>query len=327
MYKVLVTGAAGFIGSTTVERLLKKDKRVQVVGLDNFDDNYPIVYKKQNVALLKKYSNFSFYTADIRDEKAMRRIFKKEKFDTVLHLAAKADSRHAVEEPSQYVQTNVIGTLNLLECSKEFGIKRFIFASSSSVYGNGNRAPYKETANTDFAISPYGATKKAGEMLAFTYHHNFGLSVMCVRIFNAYGPRMRTGLVLYRWVEDLFTGKPVEISGTGARTRDFTYVDDIADALIKAAKIRKPQFEIVNVGSATPVSLTRLLKVVEKATGEKARVVSRPSARPSVEKTHASITKAKEVLGWEPTTTLEDGVSRFVEWFCAERLKEEKKSR
>lgn len=327
MKRVLITGAAGFIGSTTAEALLKRTKSVEVIGIDNFDDNYPIVYKQENVRLLKAYPKFTFYKADIRDEAALRKIFKKHAPDTVLHLAAKADTRHAVEAPGEYVSTNVVGTLNMLECAKDFGVSRFVFASSSSVYGNKNRAPFKESTSTDFAISPYGATKKAGEMLCYTYHHNFALPVTVIRIFNAYGPRMRTKLVLYTWVDQLLRGEPIEMSGTGTRRRDFTYVGDLADALIRAMKDRTIGYEIINIGSARPIPLTKLLSVVEGAVGVKAEVISRPSARPSVEETHASNARAKELLGWEPITSLEEGVLRFVEWFRAERLKEAKKRR
>lgn len=295
-----------------------------MIGLDNFDDNYPVKYKKQNIAALKKYPNFVFYTADIRDEKTLRRIFKKEVPDAVLHLAAKADSRHAVEEPAEYVTTNVVGTLNMLECAKDLGVERFVFASSSSVYGNHNRAPYKESASTDFPISPYGASKKAGEVLAHTYQHNFGLPVTCVRIFNAYGERMRPKLVLYTWVEKLLRGEPIEISGKGVRARDYTYIGDLTDALIRALKDKTIRYEVINIGNANPVPLKQLLHVIEKAIGTTAVVRERPSTRPSVEKTHAAIGKAKELLGWEPTTPIEVGVSRFVAWFRAERLKEGK---
>lgn len=321
MKRVLITGAAGFIGSNVAETLLKKHRSVHVIGLDNFDDNYPIAFKKQNVLALKKYPNFTFYTADIRDEKAMQRIFKKEKPDAVLHLAAKADSRHAVEAPTDYVTTNVVGTLNLLECSKNAAVQRFVFASSSSVYGNNNRAPYLEKASTDYPISPYGASKKAGEVLAHTYQHNFGLPVTCIRIFNAYGARMRPKLVLYTWVEKILKGEELEISGKGVRARDYTYIGDLVDALIRALKDTTIAFDIINVGSSKPVPLKELLRVIEKATGKKASVRERPSTRPSVEKTHASNKKAKELLGWEPTTSIEKGVSDFVAWFKSERLK------
>ncbi len=326
MKKVLITGVAGFIGSNTAEALLK-EKGIKVIGIDNYDTNYSVAYKKENVRLLETNKRFTFYKADIRNQKKLAEIFKKEKPDAVLHLAAKADTRHAVVAPTEYITTNVNGTLNMLECAKDTKVRRFVFASSSSVYGNKNKAPYKETASTDFSISPYGASKKAGEILAYTYQHNFKLPVICVRIFNAYGPRMRPKLVMYTWVEKLLNGESIEISGKGVRARDYTYIGDLVDGLIKALKNETIDFDIINIGSSTPVPLKKLVKVVEQATGVKAVVVERPSTHPSVEKTHASNVHAKAVLDWEPTTSIEDGVLAFVEWFRANRLKKTKQSR
>lgn len=320
MKAVLITGAAGFIGSNAAEALLKKNRSLRVIGLDNFDANYSVAYKKQNLKNLKKDSRFTFYTADIRDANALRKIFKKEKPDAVIHLAAKADTRDAVVAPRDYIETNINGTLNVLECMREFGAKRLVFASSSSVYGNLNKAPFKEDANTDHSISPYGASKKAGETLAYTYHHNFGLSVACIRIFNAYGERMRPGLVLYTWVERILNDKPIEISGKGLRRRDYTYVGDLVDALLCALTKKDLTFEVLNIGNATSVSLRDMLAVVERVTGKTAKVVTRASHPASVERTEASIQKAKRILGWEPKTSFEMGVSRFVTWYRRERL-------
>lgn len=310
MKRVLITGAAGFIGTHTALALLRKG--VSVIGLDSFDDNYAVSIKKKNVRDLKAYPNFTFYTADIRDQAKMHRIFKKEQPDVVLHLAAKADTRDAVVAPHAYVSTNVDGTLHVLEAARGIGVKRFVFASSSSVYGNDAEAPYAETAEAGRAISPYGATKRAGEMLAYTYHHNFKMPVTCIRIFNAYGPRMRPGLVLHQWAVKLLAGEAIELSGDGTRMRDFTYIDDLVDALIRALRDRKTPFAILNVGNAHPVSLNELLSVLEEATKKKAEIVRRPSHEASVERTHADISKAKEVLGWEPKTTLKKGVTAFV---------------
>ena len=317
---VLITGAAGFIGSNTAEALLARSKTVKVIGIDNFDENYPVKFKKQNLLNLKKNPRFTFYTADICDQKALEKIFKKEKPDSIIHLAAKADTRHAVIAPHTYVETNVTGTLNMLECAKDVGVKRFIFASSSSVYGNINKAPFKEDALTDYAISPYGATKKAGEVLAYTYHHNFGLSILCIRIFNAYGERMRPGLALYMWVEKILNGQTIEISGKGIRRRGYTYIGDLVDAFMLGLKKKDIGFEILNIGNSDSVSLNEMLVAVEKATGKKAVTVSRPSHHASVELTQAANAKAKKVLGWEPTTSFDEGVRRFVIWYKKERL-------
>lgn len=320
MKTIIVTGGAGFIGSHTIEALLQDGAVSRVVCIDNFDDNYDPALKRENIALFSSDSRFKLYEADIRDAEKMREIFLQEKPDAVIHLAAKADARHAVEEPSEYVSTNVDGTLNLLEAARAAGTKKFVFASSSSVYGNKNTAPFKEDAQTDFPISPYGATKKAGEVLAYSYFHNFGMDITCIRIFNAYGERMRPGLVLYKWIDDILHERTVEMSGEGTRMRDFTYVGDTVHALILAVQ-KQVGFEVLNVGSADPISLKDLLAVAEKATGKKAQVVSRESAKASVEMTHADVTKAKNILGWEPLVSIEEGVKRLTEWFVRERLK------
>lgn len=320
MKVLLVTGAAGFIGSNLAESVLKKGSYDRVVGVDNFDANYDVRFKKQNIAALRADKRFVFYKADIRDARAMGRIFSKEKPEAVVHLAAKADTRGSVAHPREYVEVNVDGTLNILECARKSGVKKFLFVSSSSVYGNGAKAPFTESAATDTPLSPYGASKKAGEVLAYTYHHNFGLPVICIRIFNAYGERMRPGLVLYTWVEKLLKGEAIELSGSGTRMRDYTYIGDLVRALELALK-KKAGYEVLNVGSAKPLTLNALLQAAEKATGKKAIVRRRASHHSSVELTHASTAKAKRLLGWEPRTSAEEGVKRFVSWFVRERLK------
>jgi UDP-glucuronate 4-epimerase len=318
MNTIIVTGAAGFIGSNVTEALLARGDRV--IGIDNFSDNYDPSYKETNIASFLNNPNFVLYRADIRDQSEIEKIFAKEKPDAVVHLAAKADTRRSIVEPRDYVDINLMGTLNLLEASQKNGVKKFIFASSSSVYGNNATAPFSETAPTDFPLAPYGATKKAGEVLAYTYHQNFNLPVVCLRIFNAYGERNRPDLVLYKWVENILKSQPIEMSGKGERMRDFTYIGDLVKA-IELSLDKEVGYEIINVGNANPVALKDLLTVVEKATGKKAEVVERPSNKGSVEMTHASVTKAKQLLGWEPTTPIEDGVGRLVAWFVRERLK------
>lgn len=321
MKTILVTGGAGFIGSHLVEALLAQ-KGTRVVCVDDFSSARSAGLSDEKEYLRESLDtpDFALYEADIRDMEALRKIFAKEKPGAVVHLAARADTRHAVVEPREYIDVNVVGTLNMLECAREYNVRTFVFASSSSVYGNKNTAPYTEDAQTDFAISPYGASKKAGEVLAHTYHHNFGINITCVRIFNAYGERMRPGLVLYKWVDNLLHGKPIEQSGDGSRRRDFTYVGDLVQGLVAA--LEKAQgYTVVNIGNADPVSLTELLAVTEEATGMKAEVVQRESHHASVEATHASIERAKQLLGWKPTTSLSDGVSRFVAWFRKHRLK------
>lgn len=318
MEVILVTGGAGFIGSNLVEALLKAGNRV--VCVDNFSDNYDPHFKEENIRPFLINPLFSLHRVDICNTQALQEVFNTAKPSKVVHLAAKTDTRTSVVSPQEYVDVNITGTLNMLELSTKHKIQKFIFASSSSVYGNKNVAPYSEEASTDFPIAPYGATKKAGEILSYSYFFNFGLPVMCLRIFNAYGERNRPDLVLYKWVEQISRGEEIELSGTGTRKRDFTYIGDLVGA-IELALQKDLGFEVINIGNAEPVSLVELLAVVEKTLNKKASVRSRPSTKPSVEMTHADVRKAKALLGWEPTTSLEEGVTRLVQWFREHRLK------
>ncbi len=317
MKTVLVTGGAGFIGSHLCERLLKNSRVNRVICVDNLDPSYPVKYKKENLALLKN-KKFKFYKVDIRDLKKLTQIFKKEKPDYVVHLAAKTDTRSSVREPHEHQSVNVLGTLNLLELSKQ-NVKKFVFISSSSVYGNSTRPPFRETDMYNEPLAPYGATKIAGEILAHTYFFNYGLPVVCLRLFNAYGPRMRPQLVLYRWVENILNGSTIELSGTGTRKRDFTHVSDIVDAIMRAFE-RGTGYDILNIGNSKPNSLKELLKIVEGATSKKAKVFQRPSSKASVEVTYADIGRARKVLGWKPKVSMKEGVSKFVSWFRKNRL-------
>ncbi len=319
MKSILVTGGAGFIGSHLCERLLKDPKWGRVVVVDNLDPTYNVAYKKENLALLTPSKRFKFYKTDIRDMAAMAKIFKREKPDYVVHLAAKTDTRSSVREPHEHQSVNVLGTLNLLELSKT-DVKKFVFISSSSVYGNSARPPFKESDMNNQPLAPYGATKIAGEILAHTYYFNHGLPVTCLRLFNAYGPRLRPQLVLYRWVENILNDSPIELSGTGTRKRDFTHVSDIVDAILRSLK-KGTGYDVLNIGNSKPSSLRELLKIVEKSVGKKAKVVQRASNKASVETTYADISKAKKVLGWRPKVSMEKGVSDFVRWFKENRLK------
>lgn len=319
METVIVTGAAGFIGSHVVPRLLASGYRV--VGIDNFDDTYDPRFKEEHIVAYAEHPNFELARIDIRDRVALQNLFKRTTPSLIVHLAAKADTRAAVKDPYIYVDNNIVGTLHILEVAKECRIEHMVFASSSSVYGNDTHIPLREDAVADRPISPYGATKRAMELFAHAYKHNFGMSITCLRFFNAYGEHNRPNMVPYIWARALLDGKEIEMSGGGTRKRDYTYVGDTADAVISALK--KPLgFEIINIGNSSPLSLTELLQVFEKVIGTKARIKERPSHRASVEETYADITKAKKLLGWKPTTSIEDGVTRLVTWMRANRLKE-----
>lgn len=321
MQTILITGGAGFIGSNLVESLLKRRTVGRVVCVDNLDPFYDPAIKKENIKPFLKNEKFKFYKTDIRNRKALTKIFETEKPTFIVHLAAKANTRLSVNEPDEYQTVNILGTLNLLELSKDNKVKKFIYISSSSVYGNSAIAPFSESGFTDQPLAPYGASKKAGEVLAYTYFHNFKLPVTCLRLFNAYGERQRPDLVIYKWVENILKGKPIEISGAGKRERDYTYVGDIVKAIELAMKDPKKGYEILNIGNSKPISLTALLALTEKALGKKAIVKTRPSHHASVESTSADIRKAKEVLGWEPEVSLEEGIMRFVKWLRDNRFK------
>jgi len=320
MKSILVTGGAGFIGSHLCERLLQRRDVKKVICVDNLDPAYDPKIKKNNLELLKKNKKFKFYKNDIRDQKSIEKIFRKEKPEYVLHLAAKTDTRSSVKEAREHETVNVHGTINILEASKDFGVKKVINFSSSSVYGNTNKLPVSEKDLANLPLAPYGATKIAGEVLSHTYSYNFNLPVITFRIFNAYGPRMRPGLVLHKWTESIMRRGEVEMSGSGSRKRDFTYVSDIVDAVIKALS-KDFSYEIFNIGNAKPHSLTQLLGILERVTGRKAKVKTRPSNKASVDVTYADISKAKKILGWKPKVTMEKGISEFVTWFVEDRLK------
>lgn len=319
MKTVLVTGCAGFIGSNLTKALLEKGYRV--VGVDNFDDTYDQSFKEAHIAPFLSDSNFVLRRIDIRDLPSMKAIFEAEKPSYVAHIAAKADARKAVDIPRMYTSVNIDGTLNILELCREYPVENLVIASSSSVYGNSSQVPFTEDQPADRPISPYGATKRAVELLAHTYHHNFGMNITCLRYFNAVGENNRPGMVPYIWTENLLKGEEVEISGDGSRRRDYTYIGDVVHGTILA--MEKPLgFEVINLGNNTPASLNELLAIFEKVIGTKAKVKNRPSHGASVEVTYANTDQAKKLLGWEPTTSLEEGITRLVAWFRENRLEE-----
>ncbi len=320
MNTILVTGGAGFIGSNLIGRLLSSGKKDRVICFDNLNDFYDPKFKLENIRHFRKNNNFKFIKGDVRDLGSLKRIFKQDKPTVIVHLAAKANTRLAVDDPYEYQSINVIGTINLLELAKDFGARNFVLASSSSVYGNKNRTPFSEDDRTDYPLSPYGVTKKTCELLAHTYYHNFGLNTTCLRFFTVYGENNRPDMVMYKWAHNILTGKPIEISGKGERRRDYTYVGDIVNAIVKT--LNKPLgYEIINLGNSNPISLKELLVIFEKVSGKKAAVKSRPSHNASMEITYADISRAKKILGWQPETDIERGVARLIKWFRNERLK------
>ncbi len=318
MKTVLITGAAGFIGSNLAKALLSEGYKV--VGIDNFDDTYKAAFKEEHVAALLSHPQFELVRLDVGDRAALTQLFNTVHPELVVHLAAKVDTRAAVTDPYQYIDTNITGTLHVLDAARDVKVENLVFVSSSSVYGNSTVTPWQEDAPADKPLSPYGATKRAGELLAHTYHHNFGMNITCLRYFNVYGEHNRPTMVPYIWTEKLLRGEEIELSGGGGRKRDYTYVGDTVRATIAA--LQKPLgFEIINIGNNHPLSLRELLSVFETVIGTTAKVKERPSHKASVEETYADVSKAKELLGWEPTTPIEEGIGKLVAWFRANRLK------
>ena len=310
--KVLVTGAAGFIGSHLSERLLADGW--DVVGLDNFDEFYGRDIKEANIAASQANSNFEFIEGDIRDAACVEGVLNKEKIDIIVHLAAKAGVRPSIEDPVSYQDVNINGTVVMLEGAKKFGIKKFVFASSSSVYGNNKKVPFAESDNVDFPISPYAATKKACELICHTYSHLYDIDMSCLRFFTVYGPRQRPDLAIHKFAKLIEAGQAIPVFGDGSMRRDFTYIDDIIDG-VAAAMDNCQGYEIYNLGESRPVRLDELIGAIEKALGKKAIINRLPLQPGDVKQTYADVTKAKEKLGYDPKTEISVGLDKFVKWF------------
>jgi UDP-glucuronate 4-epimerase len=307
---ILVTGGAGFIGSHVVERLLDRGDRVTVI--DDFDDFYDPSIKRRNVAPF--VGRVRIVEADICDQTTLRKLFLAERVDTIVHLAARAGVRPSLVNPQLYLQVNVIGTQSLLEFAREFGVKKFVFASSSSVYGADQPVPFREDAAPLQPISPYAATKLSAEALCRVYHHLHGLEVVCLRLFTAYGPRQRPDLAIHKFTSAIWRGNPVEIYGESKTARDYTYVDDIVQGFL-ASLDRELGFEIVNLGESRTVELGELVRLIESAIGKKAHLRQLPAQPGDVPITYADISKAKRLLGYSPQVNIEEGIRRFVDWF------------
>jgi UDP-glucuronate 4-epimerase len=314
--RVLVTGAAGFIGSTLAERLLAEGR--EVVGFDSLDPFYPQEMKRRNLAALESQRGFRFRQADVRDRAALERTFAEGRFDGVVHLAALAGVRPSLERPAEYADVNVVGTARLLEACVASGVERVVFASSSSVYGERpDGEPFRESDPVERPISPYAATKRAGELLAHSFHHAHGLRIVCARIFTAYGPRQRPDLAVRAFAERVLRDEAIPVFGDGKSLRDFTYVDDLVDGLVRALDSGL-SFEILNLGAGRTVTVLEVVEVLEKALGRSARIQWLPRQTGDVSRTWADIGAARAALGYAPRTSLEEGIARFVEWLEGE---------
>jgi UDP-glucuronate 4-epimerase len=309
----LVTGGAGFIGSHLVDRLLATDP-ARLVVIDDFNDFYDPVVKRANIAPHLKHPAYRLIEADICDYAALKEVFAEEVFDAIIHLAARAGVRPSVAEPRAYQETNIAGTLNLLELAQRNGVGRFIFGSSSSVYGPAAEPPFKEDAPL-LPISPYAATKAAGELLAHTYSHLYGLRVVCLRFFTVYGPRQRPDLAIHKFARLIAGRRPVPVYGDGTSERDYTYIDDIIQGVEAALSYDATPFEIINLGESQTITLNRLIELLEEAMGERATIERQPPQPGDLPRTHADINKARRLLNYQPTTPIEVGIQKFVEWF------------
>jgi len=309
--KALVTGAAGFIGSHLSERLVREGW--DVVGLDNFDPFYSKEIKRSNLADLASSEKFELIEGDIRDTKCVGDILGRGDTDIIVHLAAKAGVRPSIEDPLGYQDVNINGTMVMLEAAVRHEISKFVFASSSSVYGNNEKVPFSETDNVDYPISPYAATKKACELLCHTYSHLYGIGMTCLRFFTVYGPRQRPDLAIHKFARLIEAGEAIPVFGDGSMSRDFTYIDDIIDGVV-AAMERCSGYEVYNLGESRPVRLDELITAIEEALGKKAVINRLPEQPGDVKQTYADVAKAERELDYSPKTEISTGLARFVAW-------------
>jgi UDP-glucuronate 4-epimerase len=314
MRSILITGGAGFIGSHLVDRLLSEGEwRVSVV--DDLNDFYDPAIKRANASLHEKNSNYQLFKADIRDQAALRDIFAGNGFDCLVHLAARAGVRPSLDQPRLYAETNINGTLNLLELAREHGIKQFVFGSSSSVYGISAKVPFGEDDPIRQPISPYAATKAAGELLCHTYTHLYGIRCVCLRFFTVYGPRQRPDLAIHKFARLISEGKPIPVFGDGTTRRDYTFIEDIIAGVRAAIDYSKTDYEVINLGESRTVELRELISLLEKELGKMAQIDRQPLQPGDVPQTFADIAKARRLLGYNPQTQIEEGIHTFVRWF------------
>jgi UDP-glucuronate 4-epimerase len=321
---VVVTGGAGFIGSHLCETLLRKGNKV--INIDSFNDYYDPRIKRNNVEETRSFLRendldddlYKVEEGDIRDFDFLSRVLEENPVDIIVHLAAYAGVRPSIQNPVLYTDVNINGSVNIMEISKMYNIKSFVFASSSSVYGNNTKVPFAEADVVDFPISPYAATKKAGELLCHTYHRLYNINIACLRFFTVYGPRQRPDLAINKFTKLISEGQSIPFYGDGSTERDYTYIEDIIDGITKSIEwVREGQgkYEIFNLGESNTITLSRMVKAIENALGKKARINKLPMQQGDVNRTFADVTKAKEILGYNPQMEFEEGISKFVKWF------------
>lgn len=314
--KVLITGGGGFIGFHLASRLLQEGMEISL--LDNLNDFYDPRIKRANICDLQALGHAPLYEIDILDVAKLRQAFESYRPDAVVHLAAWAGVRPSLDKPALYSSVNVTGTVNVLELAREFSIKCLVFGSSSSVYGGNTKTPFSEDDPVDRPVSPYAATKKAGELLCHTYHHNYGMNITCLRFFTVYGPRQRPEMAIHKFARLISEDKEIPVFGNGETRRDYTYVDDIISGIVASIKVNLP-FAILNLGESQTISLLELINHIESALGKKARMKFLPDQPGDMPITYADIRKARELLGYNPKTPLKEGVQSFARWFLQKK--------
>ncbi|MBC7912325.1 MAG: GDP-mannose 4,6-dehydratase [Pyrinomonadaceae bacterium] len=317
MKNILVTGGAGFIGSHLVDRLLS-ERAWRVTVVDDFNDFYAPQMKRANVSSHVADAAYKLVEADIRDRAALDKIFAGTKFDCIVHLAARAGVRPSLSEPQLYAETNINGTVNLLELAREHEVRQFVFGSSSSVYGINAKVPFSEEDEIRQPISPYAATKAAGELICHTYSHLYGIRCVCLRFFTVYGARQRPDLAIHKFARLIDEGQAIPVFGDGTTRRDYTYIEDIIQGVRAAVDYTASDYEVFNLGESRTVELRELIELLEKELDQKAVIDRQPMQPGDVPQTFADITKARRLLNYNPQTQIEDGIRRFVEWFRGE---------
>lgn len=321
MAKIFITGGAGFIGSTTSERLLKEGH--DIVTIDSFNDYYNPELKNENVQIVQKVADenkrsYKVIKGDVRDFELMKQIFDENQFDVVIAWAANAGVRPSIEDPRYYIDVNVMGLTNLLECMRDHDVKKLVFVSSSSVYGNNKKVPFSEKDVVDHPISPYAASKKAGELICHTYHALFGIDIHCLRYFTVYGPRQRPDLAINKFTRLMLENKPIPMFGDGTTSRDYTYVDDIVDGTVRSMNYLLSHdnvYDIFNLGGSRPVSLKDLIDIIAKELNVEPIIEQLPMQPGDVDITYSDFSHAKEVLDYNPQVEIKEGIHNFVEWY------------
>ena len=315
--RILVTGGAGFIGSHLVEKLLALGHEIAI--LDDFNDFYDPEIKRANIASVA--GDIAIHQIDLRDSALVRKLFHREKFDAVIHLAARAGVRPSIQQPQLYYDTNVAGTLHLLEAARTTEVGRFIFASSSSIYGASKKVPFSENEPPTQTFSPYAATKVAAEFLCSTFAHLYRLRIIALRYFTVYGPRQRPDLAIHQFTRKIYSGQPIDQFGDGHTRRDYTYIDDIVQGTLAALQYEGPLFDVFNLGESETIELKALIAAIETAVGKNAKINQLPEQPGDMPLTCADISKSRKLLGYDPKTKFEQGLPRFVEWFLQTQRK------